>query len=60
MLDPRSTHGAPPTFDRSDEPEDAHIAEHDTGDVIARRFGDGENVAARPRLICMGFGVIRI
>ena len=61
MLDPHGTHGDLTAFDRSQGREDSHIAERDTGDAIARRFDDGENVnAARPRLICMGFGVIRI
>jgi hypothetical protein len=62
MLDPRSTHGDLAPFDRGEESEDiGPFADHDSGDPTQRPFECSENVnAVRPRLICMGFGVIRI
>jgi hypothetical protein len=56
MLDPQSAHNDLVTSDPNEEQRDGHMAERDPG---ASESGETLN-AGRPRLVCIGFAVIRI
>lgn len=56
MLDPQSAHSDLVTLDPNEEQRDGHMAERDP------EAGEGGEIlsAGRPRLVCIGFAIIRI